>query len=270
MPYTSEVFNRYKPMVDHSGSQVIRAIMYLLRPDDGYTKVHDDILKERYVLWQTDSRAMDAACGESWAIASQAPLVMPPDDEAHKPCRMMAASLIERAIYGEGTACYNLANAVEKVRANLEECAKHPPSCACRQASNRWTYENKKLVDELRYEIDAKERSMVEQPYTHDATICACRACYDVRVKNGSSVAYTARWRSRADLDATVENRGPIANLLEAATQADNAISDARNMPGGSTDEGFVKNLFKTVQGVNYDDKCPHGLPFYACMSCSH
>jgi hypothetical protein len=32
----------------------------------------------------------------------------------------------------------------------------------------------------------------------------------------------------------------------------------------------LVKELFQTVQGVNFDDKCPHGEPFYACMSCSH
>ena len=32
----------------------------------------------------------------------------------------------------------------------------------------------------------------------------------------------------------------------------------------------LVKALFQTVQGVNFDDKCPHGEPFYACMSCSH
>jgi hypothetical protein len=32
----------------------------------------------------------------------------------------------------------------------------------------------------------------------------------------------------------------------------------------------LVKGLFQTVQGVNFDDKCRHGEPFYACMSCSH
>ena len=32
----------------------------------------------------------------------------------------------------------------------------------------------------------------------------------------------------------------------------------------------LVKALFQTVQGVKFDDKCPHGDPFYACMSCSH
>lgn len=32
----------------------------------------------------------------------------------------------------------------------------------------------------------------------------------------------------------------------------------------------FIKHLFKVVQGVNHDALCPHGLPYYACMSCSH
>ena len=41
-------------------------------------------------------------------------------------------------------------------------------------------------------------------------------------------------------------------------------------MPGGETELGFLKNLFQAVQGVKYDATCPHGEPFYACMSCSH
>jgi hypothetical protein len=31
-----------------------------------------------------------------------------------------------------------------------------------------------------------------------------------------------------------------------------------------------IKDLFKQIQGVNFDAICPHSLPFYACMSCSH
>ena len=34
--------------------------------------------------------------------------------------------------------------------------------------------------------------------------------------------------------------------------------------------DDFIKHLFKVVQGVNHDALCPHGLPYYACMSCSH
>jgi hypothetical protein len=41
-------------------------------------------------------------------------------------------------------------------------------------------------------------------------------------------------------------------------------------MPGGEAELDFLKNLFQTVQGVKYDATCPHGEPFYACMSCSH
>jgi hypothetical protein len=62
----------------------------------------------------------------------------------------------------------------------------------------------------------------------------------------------------------------PVAKLLSDAQTADHAIAAARNLPGGQTEIGFAKNLFKTVQGVSYDSKCPHGLPFYACMGCSH
>ena len=61
-----------------------------------------------------------------------------------------------------------------------------------------------------------------------------------------------------------------IKNLFKAAANADAAISAASKMPGGSTKDDFVKNLFKTVQGVEYVSRCPHGLPYYACMSCSH
>lgn len=66
------------------------------------------------------------------------------------------------------------------------------------------------------------------------------------------------------------ERRQALSSLSAAATNADNAIVEAKTMPGGETELGFIKNLFQTVQGVKYDDKCPHGDPFYACMSCSH
>ncbi len=44
----------------------------------------------------------------------------------------------------------------------------------------------------------------------------------------------------------------------------------AASRPPKSTESDLVKGLFQTVQGVKFDDKCPHGDPFYACMSCSH
>jgi hypothetical protein len=51
--------------------------------------------------------------------------------------------------------------------------------------------------------------------------------------------------------------------------------SNVTTMPNPSKkpqilDDNFIKNLFQTIQGVKYDALCPHGLPYYACMSCSH
>lgn len=66
------------------------------------------------------------------------------------------------------------------------------------------------------------------------------------------------------------ERRDAPKPLLVASANADNAIVEAKTMPGGETESGFLKNLFETVQGVKYDSKCPHGEPFYACMCCSH
>jgi hypothetical protein len=59
-----------------------------------------------------------------------------------------------------------------------------------------------------------------------------------------------------------VEKFGSFAN---SAAMADYALAKAFAMPGDP-----AKNLFQTLQGVKHDSVCPHGLAFYACMSCSH
>lgn len=103
---------------------------------------------------------------------------------------------------------------------------------------------------------------------------CSCKACYDTRIKNGTQDAYMKLLQ--ADTDAALKRsslgKEPIVpapkdidNLLKTAAKADSQIAEARAMPGD-----FIKNLFKTVQGVKFDDRCPHALPYYACMSCSH
>jgi|LauGreDrversion2_2_1035103.scaffolds.fasta_scaffold64618_2 hypothetical protein len=67
--------------------------------------------------------------------------------------------------------------------------------------------------------------------------------------------------------DVKDKKETPITQTLKAA-KADAAIAAAK--APGNTEDSFIKNLFQTVQGVKYDDRCPHGLPYYACMSCSH
>jgi len=52
--------------------------------------------------------------------------------------------------------------------------------------------------------------------------------------------------------------------------QAHPDISATRMIPGGSRGDELVKSLFEAVQGVKFDSQCPHELPFYGCMTCSH
>ena len=60
----------------------------------------------------------------------------------------------------------------------------------------------------------------------------------------------------------------PNPTQMLNATKADSAI--AAKAMSDKTDDWFIKNLFQIVQGVKHDALCPHGLPYYACMSCSH
>jgi hypothetical protein len=257
MAYTPEVFNRYKQIVDTSCSHVARSIMHLLKPDDNYPKYDEDTIKERYTLWQTDCRAMDAACNVSWHASKQDEMIkMPPDDKEHLPCRMMAAVIIERNIYGEFVAQENLTEAVKLIRANMDVYTLHPPTCAC-HFSEGWTYANDKLVKDLVKDLYISYSTIKK---THVAK-CACGECHRARVLNGTADAY---------MRACQEDSDKVLSTIASQLGADMAISAARAMPTGETDDGFIKNLFKTVQGVNFDDKCPHDLPYYACMSCSH
>ena len=66
------------------------------------------------------------------------------------------------------------------------------------------------------------------------------------------------------------EPKVEMASVVEAAVKADRAITDAKAMSSTGSETDFAKNLFMTVQGVKHDALCPHGLPYYACMSCSH
>ena len=73
------------------------------------------------------------------------------------------------------------------------------------------------------------------------------------RVAAGTDGEYTPIEQQKNQAPPKLERKsGPVSKLQEADLDA------------------IAKNLFQTVQGVNHDDKCPHGIPFYACMGCSH
>jgi hypothetical protein len=269
MPYTPELFNRYNSHVEESRNAVSRHIQYLLKPDSDYPKGSDAHLKELYNVWRAACRAMDAACEETMHLSARHEMIeMPPDDAEHFLCRRMAAVVIERYVFGEHNAQEYLHKLIESIKAS--NCHTHDKTCACHSLRD-WTYSNQDLVNTLFEHYKAKTSSLPMAPPLRRSDDhvekCACGACHNKRVANGTQDAYMAELRAETD---RVLARSPISKLIVSAARADAAIDAAFKMPGGSTDDGFVKNLFQTVQGVKFDDKCPHSLPFYACMSCSH
>ena len=211
MAYSPEEFNKYNTPVETAALEVSRAIQYLLCPSDSYPKVPDYKIIYMYAVWADNARAMDIALKTTFHSAAiyQPTLTLPPDEDCYKPCRRMAAVLLERSVRGEFGASVYLEGAVKEIRANLDTCAFHPITCPCHTKSG-WTYNNEKLVNALRWDL---EQSL--------------------------------------------------------ATQVTSSSSKEHNS-GRHTESDFVKKLFEAVQGVKYDSKCPHGDPFYACMSCSH
>ena len=286
MPYTPELFNRYNERVMESSSAVSRHIMYLLRPDDGYPKGSDEKLKQLYNMWRADCRAMDAACEEhSHLRARHAMIEMPPDDEEHFLCRRMAAVIIERNISGEHVAgSYYLPDLVEQMKSST--CYTHPYTCACHYHlgdAGGWTFENYDLICTLSASYEEKEKETERQASLAESAGGGGPLSYQPAMGGGRPamgggrpvLVACAGWRdctcggcSGGGPPSEAQRRAHSEHV--AARSADKAIAAAKAMPGGSTDDGFAKNLFQTVQGVKFDEKCPHGLPFYACMSCSH
>lgn len=279
MPYTVEIFNRFNQLVEASRNAVCRHIQYLLKPADGYPKGSDAKLKELYNVWRADCRAMDAACEEDVHLAARGEMIeMPPDDKEHVLCRQMAAVIIERSIFGEHNAEHYLPALVGQMMRS--DCWKHSDSCAC-HTLNGWTYNNKDLLHTLTMyyiektacctgrngcsacvggapgggalEYQASMGGGRPSEVTH-AENCACTACYKARLANGTADAYMKRCQEESD------------KMLAKLGIHHTSVKESQMLD----DPDLIKNLFKTVQGVEYDSKCPHGLPFYACMACSH
>jgi hypothetical protein len=80
---------------------------------------------------------------------------------------------------------------------------------------------------------------------------------------------------NHASLSVTMRDMQTIARTGWATYAACQSRKSERiavddNFKSMVNSKDFVKNLFKYLQGVNHDDKCPHGYKYYACMACSH
>ena len=104
--------------------------------------------------------------------------------------------------------------------------------------------------------------------YKHNVETCACGVCHKSRVDSGTQEAYEARIRAR-QRPVAVQPVAVQESISSAACKADIAIMKASAASGGIDAPDFAKNLFAAL-GTPHDSLCPHRLPFYSCMPCSH
>jgi len=92
-----------------------------------------------------------------------------------------------------------------------------------------------------------------------------CIDCY--MAKHSEKVFERGQWRMP---DTHNIRQGYYMEEEYYAQQRRRQRAESKQTQQKPTELDLVKGLFQTVQGVKFDDKCPHGDPYYACMSCSH
>ena len=230
----------------------IRAINHLLEPSAEHVKYADTYMVASYEAWSS-LRGLPYPA-----------LPLPPDDEEHKACRRMWAVEMSRRIQSEYVTKAYLPGAVAAVvEARASRRAEHD-GCTCTVPHNGWKGEE-------------GMRILAPLNPTHNR-YCECGGWLTCPVQGrspNSAVALMAFSPPPDSIHAAfctcvLCNKRPLEKAEDAFVMAAKGIAAAKDMPGGNTEDGFAKNLFQTIQGVKYDDKCPHGMPFYACMPCSH
>jgi len=108
--------------------------------------------------------------------------------------------------------------------------------------------------------------------YKHNVETCACGTCYKARVDSGTQAKYEADVRAR--VEAFVKMDIPSHTSTSPAAQLQEALKKRQENPKKSevaTKAGndLAKEIFSAM-GTPFDSTCPHKLPFYSCMSCSH
>lgn len=89
--------------------------------------------------------------------------------------------------------------------------------------------------------------------YTHQVDTCPCGNCHKSRVDAGTQDVYMKRVHAKA------QEHKPFVCQCAKCKGYTAAIKGAAD----------PKAIFAAL-GTPFDSTCPHGLPFYACMPCSH
>jgi len=108
--------------------------------------------------------------------------------------------------------------------------------------------------------------------YKHNVETCACGTCYRARVDSGTQAKYEADVRARVEAFVKMDiashtSTSPAAQLQEALKKRQENPKKSEVATKAGND--LAKEIFSAM-GTPFDSTCPHKLPFYSCMSCSH
>ena len=168
MAADSVTLKNCKQVFDKSRGDVFNAILYLLHPDDYYSRTTDTELIRLYEFWASAARTLDLALNTKWHPLAYSPMIaMPPDMPEYKACRRMSAVVIQRSLYDEELATHSLYDAVHHVYLNMKVCKMHPATCACHYRDG-WTGTNETLLKALQSELEHSRVDLDRQPLDDD------------------------------------------------------------------------------------------------------
>ena len=273
-------FNKYKSLLKNAANAVIRATQYLVHPTDGYPSHSTAEIRSLWNEWR-DQEIVFHKMVSTYNALPERTFPATPYAGAQTCCFRMWGILIQVQIDGTYGSTDSLRETVLEIAAN-NICKSHPATCACHVPNHPWIYP---ADMEALAPINAKHnmppvvQRQSSYEYTHQVETCACGVCHKSRVDSGTQGVYEKKIKEAANAVCKKEciqsqesyrPTQPLVGIGAALAKAGLAIETAKATCGGGADHpDFAKNLFAAM-GTPYDSKCPHGLPFYACMPCSH
>ena len=113
--------------------------------------------------------------------------------------------------------------------------------------------------------------------YTHQVDTCPCGNCHKSRVDAGTQDAYMKRVRAKVEEVLSAKVDEVLSAKVEEVPEHKPFVCQCAKCKGFTSTTAAAATKFAvdpkaifSALGTPFDSKCPHGLPFYACMPCSH
>jgi hypothetical protein len=156
-------YEAYKNRMDSAAATIIRTVLHIIRPIDGFRFYSTDEIKKAWDAWYEEEQMF-----YNMTQGTPAPLRSfpepPPSDVEYWPCRRMWSLLIQQQVEGEFNQAPSIKAVVEEILES-EMCANHPASCSCKLLKNPWT--STECLDALK-PLNALKEDPIREQYLED------------------------------------------------------------------------------------------------------